>query len=55
MRRSKTLLEKRKDYVKEYLNQNQSKQMKVVVAELSESLFLTERTIYSIISDSFAA
>ena len=50
MRRSKTLVERRKDFVLDYLNKNQAKQMKVVVAELSESLFLTERTIYSIIS-----
>ncbi|MDI9309243.1 MAG: hypothetical protein QM535_03415 [Limnohabitans sp.] len=55
MRRSKTLLEKRKDYVLDYLNKNQAKQMKVVVAELSEALFLTERTIYSIISQGLEA
>lgn len=51
MRRSRTLLEKRRDYVINYLNQNQAKQMKVVVAELSDTLFLTERTIYTIINE----
>ncbi|MFK7000192.1 hypothetical protein [Flavobacterium oreochromis] len=51
MRRSKTLLEKRRDFVIDYLNKNQAKQMKAIVAELSETLFLTERTIYSIINE----
>lgn len=51
MRRSKTLLDKRRDYVISYLNKNQAKQMKVVVSELSDTLFLTERTIYTIISE----
>jgi hypothetical protein len=51
MKRSKELLNKRKDYVIAYINENQNKQMKVVVAELSNNLFLTERTIYSIIKE----
>ncbi len=34
-----------------YINTNQAKQMKVVVAELSDTLFLTERTIYTIINE----
>ena len=51
MKRSKTLLEKRRAYVISYLNRNQDKQMKVVVSELSDSLFLTERTIYTIINE----
>jgi len=51
MKRSKTLLEKRRAYVINYLNRNQDKQMKVVVSELSDSLFLTERTIYTIINE----
>ncbi|WP_291152222.1 hypothetical protein [Flavobacterium sp. UBA7680] len=54
MRRNRTLLEKRRDYVINYLNQNQAKQMKVVVAELSDTLFLTERTIYTIINEGLA-
>lgn len=51
MKRNKTLLDKRRAYVINYLNSNQDKQMKVVVSELSDSLFLTERTIYTIINE----
>ena len=51
MKRSRTLLDKRRDYVINYLNRNQAKQMKVVVSELSDTLFLTERTIYTIINE----
>lgn len=51
MKRSRTLLDKRRDYVMNYINSNQAKQMKVVVAELSDTLFLTERTIYTIINE----
>ncbi|MEN2400586.1 hypothetical protein GKZ90_0012415 [Flavobacterium sp. MC2016-06] len=51
MKRSRTLLDKRRDYVINYLNCNQAKQMKVVVSELSDTLFLTERTIYTIINE----
>lgn len=51
MKRSRTLLEKRREYVINYLNRNQAKQMKVVVSELSDTLFLTERTIYTIINE----
>ena len=54
MKRSRTLLDKRREYVINYLNSNQAKQMKVVVAELSDSLFLTERTIYTIINEGLA-
>ncbi|MBL0736757.1 hypothetical protein JI750_07675 [Flavobacterium sp. GN10] len=54
MKRSRTLLDKRRDYVINYLNNNQAKQMKVVVAELSDTLFLTERTIYTIINEGLA-
>ena len=54
MRRSQTLLDKRRDYVISYLNRNQAKQMKVVVSELSDTLFLTERTIYTIINEGLA-
>jgi hypothetical protein len=49
MKRSKELVEKRKDFVIEYVKRNQSKQMKVIVTELMEMLFLSERTIYNII------
>ncbi|MCV9926361.1 hypothetical protein OIU83_01760 [Flavobacterium sp. LS1R49] len=51
MKRSRTLLDKRRDFVINYLNRNQAKQMKVVVSELSDTLFLTERTIYTIINE----
>ena len=50
MKRSKNLLEERKKFVKLYINKNQEKQMKLIVAELSERLFLSERTIYNIIN-----
>ena len=51
MRRSKTLIEKRKEFVTSYVTHNQSKQMKVIVTELTELLFLSERTIYNILTD----
>jgi hypothetical protein len=49
MKRSKELVEKRKDFVIEYVKRNQNKQMKVIVTELTEMLFLSERTIYNIL------
>lgn len=49
MKRSKELTEKRKDFVNDYIKRNQDKQMKVIVTELTEMLFLSERTIYNII------
>ncbi|MDX6191291.1 MULTISPECIES: hypothetical protein [Flavobacterium] len=55
MKRSRTLLDKRRDYVINYLNSNQAKQMKVVVSELSDTLFLTERTIYTIINEGLSS
>jgi len=51
MRRSKSLLDRRRSFVMNYINSNQAKQMKVVVLELSEKLFITERTIYKIINE----
>ncbi len=51
MRRSNKLLEKRRAFVLEYVQENQQKQMKVIVNELSEKLFVTERTIYTIINE----
>ncbi|WP_299767953.1 hypothetical protein [uncultured Dokdonia sp.] len=51
MRRSNKLLEKRRAFVLEYIQENQEKQMKVIVSELSEKLFVTERTIYTIINE----
>ena len=40
MKRSKELTEKRKDFVNDYVKRNQDKQMKVIVTELTEMLFL---------------
>lgn len=51
MIRSRVLLEKRRDFVLSYMSINSKKQMKVIVQELSERLFLSERTIAGIISD----
>ncbi len=51
MKRSKLLLMKRKKFINEYVAQNNTKQMKVVVAELSEKLFISERTIYNILNE----
>ena len=51
MKRNVNLLEKRRKYIQAYVDGNQHKQMKLIVAELSERLFLTERTIYNIINE----
>lgn len=50
MKRNLTLIEKRRRFVQDYVKQNQDKQMKLIVAELSERLFLSERTIYNILN-----
>ncbi len=50
MKRNYQLLEKRRKFVQNYVSNNQDRQMKQVVAELSEQLFLSERTIYNIIN-----
>ncbi|MEW7277835.1 hypothetical protein ABW636_04510 [Aquimarina sp. 2201CG1-2-11] len=50
MKRNYQLLEKRRKFVQNYVSSNQHRQMKQVVAELSEQLFLSERTIYNIIN-----
>ncbi len=50
MKRKNGLLEKRRRFVQNYVMQNQHKQMKLIVAELSERLFLSERTIYNILN-----
>ncbi len=50
MKRKNGLLEKRRRFVQDYVLQNQHKQMKLIVAELSERLFLSERTIYNILN-----
>lgn len=49
MIRSKDLLEKRKIFIMDYLKKNEHKQMKVVIIELSDMLFISARTIYKVI------
>ena len=51
MKRSKYLLEKRKAFIHDYIRDNQHKQMKKIVIELSERLFISERTIYNILNE----
>lgn len=51
MQRSKLLLEKRKQFVKHYVEENSEKQMKVIIEELIERLFISEKTIYNILKD----
>lgn len=51
MRRSRELIQKRKKFVTDYVTRNQSKQMKLIVAELTDLLFLSERTIYNILTE----
>ena len=51
MRKNYQLLEKRRRFVQEYVCENHHKQMKSVVTELSERLFVTERTIYRILNE----
>lgn len=48
MKRSNELLKKRETFVINYINNNSNKQMKTIILELSEMLFLSERTIYMI-------
>lgn len=49
MKRDKTLLEKRQEFVIAYINErNSTMLMKNIVIELQERLFLSERTIYNI-------
>lgn len=50
MKRSRELIEKRRIYVQSYVESNQHKQMKQIILELSETLFLSERTIYNILN-----
>ncbi|SEL68886.1 hypothetical protein SAMN04487910_3048 [Aquimarina amphilecti] len=51
MQRSKLLLEKRKQFVHNYVENNSEKQMKVIVEELIEQLFISEKTIYNILKN----
>lgn len=47
MKRSTELLEKRRLFIHSYIELNKQKQMKVVVADLIDLLFISERTIYN--------
>lgn len=49
MKRSKELLDKRKQFVQNYVKDNSTKQMKVIINELVEQLFISEKTIYNIL------
>ncbi len=51
MQRSKLLLEKRKQFVQDYVENNSEKQMKVIIEELIDRLFISEKTIYNILKD----
>lgn len=55
MKRNTQLLEKRRQFIHNYVQNNQQKQMKVIVSELSEQLFITERTIYNILNQDVIA
>ncbi|WP_340076317.1 hypothetical protein [Leptobacterium sp. I13] len=51
MRRKSQLIEKRNAFVKAYVAKHSDKQMKVIIAELKERLFISERTIFNILKD----
>ena len=51
MKRSKELLRMRRQFVNDHVAKNGHKQMKVIVSELSEKLFVSERTIYNILNE----
>lgn len=51
MKRDNKLLNKRNEFVLNYYKEQKGKQIKNIVSELSEKLFLTERTIYSILTN----
>lgn len=49
MKRSKQLLEKRNQFVKAFIDDKRHMLITDVVTELTEILFISERTIYNII------
>ena len=49
MKRSKELLDKRKTFIHNYVEDNSAKQMKVIINELVNKLFISEKTIYNIL------
>lgn len=54
MKRNRALLEKRNLFILNYLNANQQKPITQIVQELTEKLFLSEKTIYNIIRETSA-
>lgn len=55
MKKNTELLEKRRQFIHEYALNNQDKQVDVIIAELSDILFLSERTIYNILNQEIIA
>jgi hypothetical protein len=51
MKRSEELKVKRRKFINNYVEQNQEKQMKVIVAELVDRLFISEKSIYNILKE----
>ncbi|AXG68886.1 hypothetical protein KORDIASMS9_01104 [Kordia sp. SMS9] len=49
MKRSKELLDRRKKFIHNYVEDNSAKQMKVIINELVDKLFISEKTIYNIL------
>lgn len=49
MKRNKTLLDRRKEFIHTYVEDNSTKQMKVIINELVDKLFISEKTIYNIL------
>lgn len=50
MNKTPSRQEARRKFVQKYIEENDHKQRKVVIQELSERLFLSERTIYNILN-----
>lgn len=46
MSKDRNLLIKRREFVSQYIKDNQKKSMKVLVSELSERLFISERCVW---------
>ena len=51
MKRRNDLTKKRRIWINNYVSQNQHKQMKVILSEISEIIFLSERRIYQILKE----
>ena len=51
MKRNTELTERRKNFISEFLDKNNHKQMKVIISDLEDTLFLSKRTLYMIIRE----